>query len=140
VFDEVFADRYAYDPLDAPQLLRHFLAAKRVTVHESCRAILLCVWWEPTDPAGHPAFAAHADAAARLAAALPDADVTVLCASHQQLWSHWHDVGDAVLREHVAHLRARYSRTPSATAASTPSSSAPPGGGHRDERAASRGA
>jgi hypothetical protein len=108
VFDEVFADRYAFDPLDAPQLLKHFLAAKRVTVEESCRAILLCIWWEPTDAAEHPVFAAHADAAARLAAALPDADVTVLCATHQQLWSHWHDVGDAVLREHVAHLRARY--------------------------------
>ena len=81
VFDEVFADRYAYDPLDAPQLLKHFLAAKRVTVEESCRTILLCVWWQPADAAAYPVFDAHAQAAARLAAALADANVTMLCAT-----------------------------------------------------------
>jgi hypothetical protein len=108
-FDEVFADRYAFDPLDAPQLLKHFLAAKRVALEGGCRVILLCVWWEPTDAAAHPVFAAHASAAARLASVLPDADVTLLFATHEQTWSHWHEVGDAALREHVAHLRARYS-------------------------------
>jgi hypothetical protein len=39
----------AFDPLDARQLAKHFLAAKRAVVDapEHCRVLLLCVWWSP---------------------------------------------------------------------------------------------
>jgi hypothetical protein len=70
--------------------------------------VLLCVWWVPTDAAAHPVFAAHDDAAARLAAALPDEHVTRLCLTYPQLWAHWADIGDGALREHVQRLRKRY--------------------------------
>lgn len=108
VFDEVFADRQAFDPLDAPQLLKHFLAAKRVAIEKRCRVILLCVWWTPTDAHAHPVFAAHAAQAARLAAALPDPDVTMQAMTYGQLWDHWRATGDAQLREHVMQLDTRY--------------------------------
>jgi hypothetical protein len=108
VFETVFGNRNAYDPLDAPQLLKHFLAAKRVAVEQRCEVVLLCVWWEPTDAETHPVFAAHAAAAAELAAALRDPDVTVLPLSYPQLWAHWHAVGDRGLQRHVFHLRERY--------------------------------
>ncbi len=64
VFDTVFADRDAFDPLDAAQLLKHFLAAKSVATEQQCEVVLLCVWWEPADADAYPVFAAHAAAAA----------------------------------------------------------------------------
>jgi hypothetical protein len=108
VFETVFANRHAYDPLDAAQLLKHFLAAKRVATKQQCEVVLLCVWWEPADADAHPVFAAHAAAAAQLAAALPDPDVTVLPLSYRQLWAHWDAVGDRGLQRHVLCLRERY--------------------------------
>jgi hypothetical protein len=107
-FGHVFKDRHAFDPFDAPQLMKHFLAAKRVAIEKNCRVLLLCLWWEPTNAAAYPVFAAHADAAANLAAALPDPNVTVLPFSYPQLWAYWETVGDAPLQQHVQNLRERY--------------------------------
>jgi hypothetical protein len=42
VFDKVLENRNAFDPLDAPQLLKHFLAAKRVAIEKNCRGLLRC--------------------------------------------------------------------------------------------------
>ena len=108
VFETVYEDRYAFDPLDAAQLLKHFLAAKKVALAQQCRVVLLCVWWEPTDTEAHPVFAAHTAAAALLAAALSDPDVTVIPCSYLQLWAHWEAVGDSALQQHVRLLQERY--------------------------------
>jgi hypothetical protein len=34
--------------------------------------------------------------------------VTLLCLTDPELWSYWHHLGDASLREHVRCLRERY--------------------------------
>ena len=101
IFRAVVADRYLFEPVDAPQVLKHFLAAKRVALEERQRVTLLYVWWEPTNAASHPVFAAHAEAAGKLAAAVPDPRVTMSCLPYRQLWSYWSEVGDASLRRHV---------------------------------------
>lgn len=53
-------------------------------------------------------FAAHADAAARLARALPDPNVTLVPLTYTELWDHWKKHGDDALRRHVRCLRERY--------------------------------
>ena len=108
VFETVFANRHAFDPLDAAQLLKHFLAAKRVATEQHCKVVLLCVWWEPADADAYPVFSEHAAKAAALAAALPDPDVVVLPLSYRQLWAGWEAVDDRALQRHVRCLRERY--------------------------------
>ena len=107
IFEQVFEDPHAFDPLDAPQLLKHFLAAKRVAVDSSSHVVLLCVWWEPSNAAEHPVFAGHAAAARDLAAGLDEPDVDLLPLSYPQLWDHWR-TREPWLAEHVACLERRY--------------------------------
>jgi hypothetical protein len=111
IFRDVFADRFCLDPLDAPQLLKDFLAAKRVANQHECRVVLLCVWWVPANPGVDEVFAAHADAATRLARALADPDVTLVPLTYTKLWDHWNEDGDDALRHHVGCLRERYAVT-----------------------------
>jgi hypothetical protein len=108
VFEAVFEDRYLFDPLDAPQLLKHFLAAKRAAHDHACRVVLLCVWWEPTNAEGWPVFERHRRKAKDLARRLRDPDVALLPMSYRELWKHWEGIGDASLRRHVASLQSRY--------------------------------
>ena len=107
-FELVREDRYAFDPVDAPQLLKHFLAAKRVALETGCKVILLCVWWTP-EQAHDDVFKDHSAQALKLAEALVDPDVTLLSMTYAELWSHWDRLGDGGLSNHVALLRERYS-------------------------------
>jgi hypothetical protein len=109
-FEGLAEDAAAFDPLDARQLAKHFLAAKRAVVDSSqaFAVVLLCIWWEPRDAADHRVFQEHRDAARRFAAAVPDADVTVQSMSYRQLWEHWEGLGDPVLERHTELLRSRY--------------------------------
>jgi hypothetical protein len=108
VFAEVFADRYCLDPLDAAQLLKDFLAAKRLAKEHGCRVVLLCIWWVPANPSVDEVFDAHGGAAERLARALPDPDVTLVPLTYTKLWDHWEQDGDDALGHHVRCLRERY--------------------------------
>lgn len=108
VFEALHEERDLFDPVDAPQLLKHFLAAKRTARIERCRVLLLCVWWEPTNADRWPVFEQHRRKANDLAGRLPDPDVELLPMPYRELWEHWERIGDAVLREHVASLRSRY--------------------------------
>ena len=103
-------DAFAYDPLDARQLAKHFLAAKRATVDAAvpCRVTLLAVAWEPANAGEYPIFARHKQAMKEFAAALPDDDVRLEALSYTELWDYWESVGSAGLRRHVSLLRERY--------------------------------
>lgn len=107
-YERVHTDPHAFDPLDARQLLKHFLAAKRTATATGARVVLLCVNWEPSDAAEYPVFARHADAGRRLAAALPDEHVFVLSLSYRELWNHWGAAQQPMLTRHVEMLRRRY--------------------------------
>src|SRR4051794_7404048 len=60
-YQQLADDAHAFDPLDARQLAKHFLAAKRVVVDSAQpdAVILLCIWWEPQDASEHPVFRRH---------------------------------------------------------------------------------
>jgi hypothetical protein len=104
----VFADREAFAPVDAPQLLKHLLAAKRVAQEFDCSVIVLYAWWQPSGAGQYEIFQQHADSVARLAAALPDIDVTLYPLSYTELWTYWAGLGDTELVRHVTCLRDRY--------------------------------
>jgi hypothetical protein len=109
-FERLVADPDVFDPLDARQLAKHFLAANRAVV-DSAHAfavVLLCVWWEPENASEHSVFQNHRDAVTTFAVAVPDADVTVRGVSHRDLWAHWDTLGDPVLARHTELLRGRY--------------------------------
>jgi len=103
-------DPDVFDPLDARQLAKHFLAAKRAVVDSADKftVVLLCIWWEPADSSEHPVFGTHREAVRRFAEAVPDPDVTVQGISYRQLWEHWETLGDPVLDRHTQLLRDRY--------------------------------
>jgi hypothetical protein len=109
-FERLADDPTLFDPLDARQLAKHFLAAKRAVVDASqpFAVILLCIWWEPHDAPEHPVFERHRDAVEAFAAAVPDTDVSVLGISYRNLWEHWEGSQDAVLTRHTKLLRDRY--------------------------------
>lgn len=103
-------DPSVFDPLDARQLAKHFLAAKRAIVDstEPFQVVVLCIWWEPMDTSEHPVFEAHREAVHRFRAAVPDENVTIRGMTYRELWEHWETLGDPVLARHTAFLRERY--------------------------------
>lgn len=109
-FEQLANDAAVFDPLDARQLAKHFLAAKRAVVDASQAAavILLCIWWEPHDAAEHPVFKRHRDGVERFAAAVTDPDVSVHGITYRELWEHWEGLHDPVLTRHTRLLRDRY--------------------------------
>jgi hypothetical protein len=56
----VAADPLAFDPLDARQLLKHFLAGKRRAVENDCKVILLHLFWTPANADAFPVFKSDA--------------------------------------------------------------------------------
>ena len=109
-YERLFEDSHAFDPLDARQLAKHFLAAKRAAVEArgGSRVLLLCITWEPADAASHPVFSRHRQAVVDFAVAVPDEHVTVGTLTYRDLWDYWEAVGDPVLARHTALLRERY--------------------------------
>lgn len=109
-FEHLASDPAAFDPLDARQLAKHLLAAKRAVVDSSrsFTVVLLCIWWEPADASAYEVFSNHRHAAAAFAAALPDPDVTIQAMTYRDLWDHWEAQGDPVLTRHTRYLRERY--------------------------------
>jgi hypothetical protein len=109
-FARLAEDAGLFDPLDARQLAKHFLAAKRAVVDaaQPFKVVLLCIWWEPQDAEDYPVFARHRDAVQDFAEAVPDSDVRVIGISYPELWQHWEGSRDPVLRRHTQLLRDRY--------------------------------
>lgn len=109
-FEQLAGDAASFDPLDARQLAKHFLAAKRAVVDssQSFAVILLCIWWEPQDAPEHPVFERHRDAVKAFSAAVPDADVSVQGISYRNLWEHWETLSEPILTRHTRLLRDRY--------------------------------
>jgi hypothetical protein len=109
-FEHLADDSAVFDPLDARQLAKHFLAAKRAVVDapEPLKVIVLCIWWEPQDAAAHPVFESHRKAVEAFAAAVPDDHVSVQGISYRDLWEHWESSTDPLLSRHTRLLRYRY--------------------------------
>lgn len=90
-FEPLAEDAALFDPLDARQLAKHFLTAKRTVVDatEPFAVILLYIWWEPDDATEQAVFERHREAVEAFAAAVPDTDVSLRGISYRNLWQHW---------------------------------------------------
>jgi len=107
LYSLIHDDEHAFGRVDARQLLKHFLAAKRFATERSCRVTVLYCFWEPSDASEHKVFAEHRATASRLAESLPDKDVDLVAIPYPELWALWLDRGTAK-GEHIDELRLRY--------------------------------
>ena len=109
-YEQLAGDAHTFDPLDARQLAKHFLAAKRAVIDSSQpgTVILLCIWWEPQDAAEHPVFRGHRAAVDAFAAVVSDTDVAVKGISYRELWDHWDTLNAPLIARHTQLLRDRY--------------------------------
>jgi hypothetical protein len=99
-------------PLDAAQLLRHYLGLKHAIVRGSAQyesATLLYLYWEPTNATDFPEFAAHRRAIDEFAAGLEDPHVGFASQSYPELWATWRPGASAWLAALLAQLDGRYS-------------------------------
>lgn len=97
-----------YRLLDAGQLLKHFLAAKRTAISHERKIDLVYVFWEPADARRYTAFALHRDEARRLADQLADEHVRLMPVDYLSLWDSWLTSPSPQLRRHAKALKLRY--------------------------------
>ena len=106
---DIVDDPDRYWLLDAPQLIKHLLAARTwLGEHPQHQLTLVYAYWEPRDATEHPAFGHHRDEIARFLEPLTsEPDLAVVARSWPDLWESWRNVSDDVSR-HVDHLVDRY--------------------------------
>lgn len=104
VFGDLYAGCRSFDPVDAPQLLKDFLAAARRARRGHKPVILVYAYWEPVDAGDYAIFAAHRERAHELFEPLSGNGVELMTCSYRELWAYWERSGVA----HVDQLRARY--------------------------------
>jgi hypothetical protein len=107
-YERFEAGRMRFALLDAGQLLKHFLAAKRSALLSRRKIDLLYVFWQPVDAARYEIFATHRNEASLLAEQLDDEHVRLVPADYGRLWATWASSSDDDLRRHAQALMKRY--------------------------------
>ena len=108
------ADHQRFHLVDAPQLVKHVLAA--LTAARDGDAVqLIYAFWEPTNALEHPVFAQHRAETRRLFEALAPAGIELTAASWPELWAQWARRGGPVASQ-VDRVRDRYAVPVSSTA------------------------
>jgi hypothetical protein len=106
---EIALDPHRYRLLDAPQLVKHLLAARMWRdSHNGRPAKLVYAYWEPRDSDRFPAFERHRLEIESLFGRLEGAGVALAASSWPSLWRHWAAGGSRSLGEHVQELSQRY--------------------------------
>ncbi len=96
-----------YRHLDAAQLIKHYLGVSRT--FKGIPVTLLYLYWEPMNWDEYPEFRRHRDEIDEFADRIAGSDVAFTSKSHFNLWEEWSRQSEpGWLREHLAHLRARY--------------------------------
>ncbi len=97
-----------YRWLDAAQLVKHALGVSYMFPSQS--AVLLYIYWEPSDKDAFSVFAEHRAEIGRFAASIQGGGGPEFVAmSYPELWKLWETPGSPDwLRSHLARLRARY--------------------------------
>ena len=97
----------AYRWLDAAQLVKHAFGIAHCFDDRS--AILLYLFWEPSNAGDYPVFAEHRAEVGRFASAMADGGPAFAAISYPELWHFWRgSSGTPWLQKHVARLTARY--------------------------------
>lgn len=106
VYDDLISDPIAYAPLDAAQLIKHYLGLRNTFPNRN--SALLYLYWEPTNAREHGIFRDHRDAVDRFANRLKESGVTFRHMSFPSLWQGWAASGSHFLQSHASSLKARY--------------------------------
>lgn len=108
VYEALKSDPEAFSPLDAAQLVKHYLGLRNT--YPGTAVTLAYVFWEPLGAvrSAEP-FASHRDALRRFADATVDSDVTFESSSYPELIEEWpRPDSPEWLLGHAMALRARY--------------------------------
>ena len=114
LLDKQFGDLYklinanfgAFAPVGVAQLVKHYLGIKNTIGDRP--AILVYLFWEPSDRDKYPVFAHHRQQVDRLCGLLLGTSVKFIAKSYQQLWQEMARAPAPWVAEHVAELRRRY--------------------------------
>ena len=105
VYDALLRDPRRFSPLDAGQLVKHYLGLRNSC--GACGLTLAYLYWEPRN-ANAEIFWRHRDALTRFSESVADSSVRFVSASYLDLWRAWQRRGIPWLDLHVEGLLARY--------------------------------
>ena len=107
VYEELKREPGAYTPLDAAQLVKHYLGLRNT--YPDRDVALAYLYWEPLDADRFDLFGAHRSAVCRLREATATSVVSFSFLSYPELFAEW-EGGDSPpwVVEHVGRLRDRY--------------------------------
>jgi hypothetical protein len=102
----LMAEPDSYVLLDAAQLIKHAFGLAHT--FKGKPTSLLYLYWEPANPEGNPAFAAHRAEIAEFAERVSGATPSFSAMSYPEFWSVLESAGPAWVQAHLAELRQRY--------------------------------
>jgi hypothetical protein len=107
IYAELKNDPNAYAPLDAAQLVKHYLGLRKTYVGHNVSLIYL--FWEPLNKGEFCVFRAHRSAITRFQNAISISSVSFSNLSYRELFSVWQRNGSPQwLGDHVRNVKARY--------------------------------
>lgn len=106
VYEELKTDPMAYAPLDAAQLVKHYLGLRNTFPERESR--LLYLYWEPMDNPTGGVFEAHRNSVDRLKERTAGSKIILESISYPQLWKAWAASESQALRSHAALLTGHY--------------------------------
>ncbi len=110
LFAQLKGDPRRFAGMDAGQILRHYLGLRRAVADGLAeRAVLLYLYWEPSNGDDLDAVRAHRSALDELDRLVADPHVPLIGLPYEALWRDWEDtLSSPWAAAHVAALRARY--------------------------------
>lgn len=106
VYEELKSNPIAYAPLDAAQLIKHYLGLRNTFPEQ--KSTLLYLYWEPSNPRDYGIFQAHRNAVDRFANRTKNSTVTLQHVSYLDLWQQWIASGEDLLASNAVALFAYY--------------------------------
>lgn len=106
VYEELKTDPMAYAPLDAAQLVKHYLGIRNTFPDKE--TTLLYLYWEPMDNPTGGVFEAHRNSVDRLTERTAGSIIGFESISYPQLWKAWAECESQALRSQADHLLNRY--------------------------------
>lgn len=97
--------------LDVAQLIKHYLGLRRHTVNSQQNAILLYLFWEPTNWADFEIFQQHRAEITKFASQVADTTLQFEAQSYLELWQTWTKQLARPYQSHLDAVRSRYEVT-----------------------------
>ncbi len=94
--------------LDVAQLIKHYLGLRRRKDIDTQRAILLYLFWEPTNWHDLDIFVTHRREIEEFAERVEGTSVEFIAQSYPELWTAWEHQLKSKYRAHMINLRRRY--------------------------------